>query len=402
VPTSEPVTITFACADVDEAYYQQKIAEFNEQYPDITVELRPYEIEAEGDVTADDADVLMAWEDILSALYTQGDLFDLQAMIETEQSLDLEDFYPGALALFSGQGTTWAIPAGLDVDVMYYNQDLFDQYGVAYPENGWTPDDFLNTAIALRDPAAGVYGYSTLGSTAEPDYGDALFFANQRGGYIFDDPREPTRTTFDAPPVIEALDWYARLYLEYDVAPTPEEARHLFQGWPSQYAFYRGVYLNKVAMWALPFSERGGTYWEGNQWLMHWGTVAMPQGAQSATFPWGDGYAISAQSPHPEACWRWIVFLSQEIPYQLIPARKSLLESAEYEELAGGDLAAVARASIERADLTRANPGTLARFNDVDTGGLWGEAVNSVVSGESTPQEALDLAQREAETQMGQ
>lgn len=403
MPTPEPVTITFASVTGDEAYYRQKIVEFHEQYPDISVELRSYEIEAASDVAADDADVLITWEDTLAALYAQGDLFDLQAMIETEPSLDLEDFHPGALPLFSGQGATWAIPAGLDVDVMYYNQDLFDQYGVPYPEIGWTLDDFLNTAIALRDPAAGVYGYSTTGNNPNPGYGDALFVVNQHGGYILDDPREPTRATFDDPLVIMGLEWYASLYLEYDVAPTPEEARSLFRGWPSQYAFYRGIYLGKVGMWSLPFSEQGGSYWgAGNQWQMRWGMVTLPEGRQSVTYPWGEGYAISARASHPEACWQWIVFLSQDAPYRLIPARKSLLESAEYEELVGEDLTAVAQTSIERADLSRTDPGAFARFDDADIGGLWGEAVNSVVTGEYTPQEALDSAQREAEARLEQ
>jgi len=41
----------------------------------------------------------------------------------------------------------WAIPAGVDMLVMFYNQDLFDQYDVPYPEVGWTWGDFLDTAL---------------------------------------------------------------------------------------------------------------------------------------------------------------------------------------------------------------------------------------------------------------
>ena len=66
------------------------------------------------------------------------------------------------LAVYAVEGKTWAIPSGMNPLVVYYNQDLFDQYGVPYPENGWTWDDFLSVALAIRDPEAGVFGYANL------------------------------------------------------------------------------------------------------------------------------------------------------------------------------------------------------------------------------------------------
>jgi ABC-type glycerol-3-phosphate transport system substrate-binding protein len=396
--TGESATITFACNQSDEAYYEEMVQKFNEQYPHITVELHPYQRDSEGQVTADDADVLISRERFLRNLYTQGDLMDLQPLIEGDQSLDLADFHPGAMALLSDQGSTWAIPAGLDMSVMYYNQNLFDQYKVPYPEIEWTLDDFLDAAVTLRDPDTRIYGYTPMGNAVNPAYGDASLFILQQGGQLFDDLLEPTRPTFDDPLVVEALEWYARLYHEYDVALTPEEARKHTGDWPNRYAFHSNVYSGKIGMWILPFSERGGSYWPV-EWVMQWGMVPLPQGSQSVTLLVAEGYAISSKTPHLEACQQWIAFLSKEMPYRLIPARQSLLESTEYEQLVGSDFAAVVRASMANVRPNRVIRGMSDELDGfID---LFREAVNNIVSDDWPPQEAMDWAQGEARTRIG-
>ena len=92
-----------------------------------------------------------------------GSIIPLDPFTEQNSAVDMDDFYPEALELFTDEGKVWAIPAGLDTLVMYYNQDLFDQYNVPYPEIGWTWDDFLQTSLSLRDPNAGVFGYAATG-----------------------------------------------------------------------------------------------------------------------------------------------------------------------------------------------------------------------------------------------
>ena len=64
--------------------------------------------------------------------------------------------------------------------------------------------------MSLRDPGADVFGYGPL-----LDLFDPLTFIYQRGGRIFDDLENPTRTTFDDPLTIDALDWYSRLFFDY-------------------------------------------------------------------------------------------------------------------------------------------------------------------------------------------
>jgi len=59
------------------------------------------------------------------------------------------------------EGQLWGIPAGVDLWVMYYNKDLFDRYGIPYPEPKWTWDDFVDTILSVRHVGEGIFGCLT-------------------------------------------------------------------------------------------------------------------------------------------------------------------------------------------------------------------------------------------------
>jgi len=126
---------------------------------------------------------------------------------------------------------------------------------------------------------------------------------------------------------------------------------------------------------------------------MRWGMVPLPRDAQSATLTSIEGYFVSSQAQHPDASWQWISFLSQQTPYRLMPTRKSLAESAAYEQRVGSDVAAVARASVESAMVPSPR---LVEFGEV-WGMIFWRALDAIVSGRSTPAEAMISAQQEVE-----
>ena len=384
-PTPEPATITFAHADFDTEYYQKLLQEFNESYSHITVELRPKQWDMLGGLDVGDEDVFVTSQFALSWLREQENVLDLTTFIEQDKSFDPSDFYPGTMELYTSEGRTWALPAGVDIMVMFYNQDLFDQYDVPYPEIGWTWDAFLNIATGLRDPDADVFSYAPNNAMFDP-----LAFIYQHGGRIFDDLQNPTRTTFDDPLTIEALEWYAKLIHEYDVAPTPEQARRAFGAGGN---IQNGVYLGKVGLWTGMLSERGGRgqLWPA-EWNMRWGVAPLPRDEQPATLTMVEGIFISSQTQHADACWQWIAFLSKQNPSRLTPARKSLAESTTYEQRVGGDVAAVARASMENALLLSPR---LAEFEQALM--VFGQAFDAIINERSTPQEAMIWAQEHSQ-----
>ncbi len=380
-PTPEPVTISFAHADYDTAYLQRLLEEFNERYPYITVELRPKRYDMLGGIGAGDADAFVTSQFALSWLSEQGSILDLTPFLEQDGTFDREDFYPGTLGLYIRGGRTWAIPASTDLMVMYYNQDLLDQYGAPYPEIGWDWDDFLTTATLVRDPEADTFGYIT-GVEAF----DALTFIYQHGGRIFDDLENPSRTTFDDPLTIEALQWYADLYYQHDVAPTQEQVRQSFtRGNPRV-----GVWLGRVGMWSGMLSERGGQTWP-TEWDMRWGVAPLPRDQQPMTLTLVEGYFISAQTDQPDACWQWISFLSKQMPQRQAPVRRSLAESAEYEEQVGREIATVVQASMDNVLLLSPD---LANYEEaLET---FTQAFTTVMDGTSTAEEAMTRAQQQS------
>ena len=394
MPTPEPVTIVFAHSGSDAEYYEALAQGFHERYPHLTVEMRPRRSFQQFQQTNPDADVFVSSSFALSELREEGDVLSLDPFIEQDASFDLSDFYPGTVEAFTSEGRVWAIPAGVDMLVMFYNQDLFDQYDVPYPEVGWRWGDFLDTALALRDPEASVFGYAPTDRIY-----DAVSFIYQHGGRMFDDLQNPTRPTFDDPLTIEALEWYAGLIHEHNVVPTQEQLYDEDLGGAGSAVV--GVYLNKIGLWTGWLSERGGgrrggDTWPGD-WKMRWGMAPLPRDAQSATLMSIEGYFVSSQAQHPDACWQWISFLSKQTSRLLTPARKSLVESAAYEQQVGSGVAAVARASMESAMMPSPR---LVEFG----GGVWElfwRALDEIVSGRSTPEEAMTRAQQEAERILG-
>lgn len=378
-PTPEPVTVRFACPNTETERYRQLADAFNQAYPWITVEIVSRDYNMFSGMDPGGVDVFVSTQFALNWLREGDRVFNLTPFVEQDTSFHPEDFFPGTLNLYTADGKIWGVPASIDVLVMYYNRELFDRYGVPYPVAGWTWEDFLAKAAALRDETAGVYGY-----VANFERFDPIVFIYQHGGRIFDDLQNPTRTTFDDPLTIEALEWYLGLLDFYNVAPTPPQVRGEFGG-----RIERGILAGKVGMWTGMLGERGGRSWP-TKWEMQWGVVPLPRDQRAATLTLINGYFIAAKTPYPDASWKWVVFLSQQLPGSMIPPRRSLLESVAFSNQVGADVAQVARDSMEGALLLSPD---LAEFEGALE--VFGKAVEQILAGAATPEEAMRWAQRQ-------
>jgi multiple sugar transport system substrate-binding protein len=379
-PTPEPVVITFAFPpfDANRETYEALAEAFSERYPHITVELQQWAY-WQG-FNAAEVDVVTVFRDLVWLLRDQESIVALDAFIQQDESFDLSDLHPSVAAHFVVEQERWAIPVGMDVIVMYYNRDLFDQYGVPYPELDWTWDDFFERAIALRDPGAGVYGYAPMDEGPGANLG-VVPFIYQHGGRIVDDLTDPADVTFNDPLTVEALDWYATLVHDYDAVLTPQRSYSEFAVDDPTVAIVTG----KLGMWSDSFS--GTREVKEN---VHWEMVPLPRDEQSFTMASILGYAISAETANPDASWKWVTFLSEQVHPGLIPVRRSILESEAYEQRVGGDVVDVALASLEEAEL--------ASYWTLFTGfqsemRVFDRAIDQILGGEATPQEAMDWAQ---------
>lgn len=85
-----------------------------------------------------------------------GGFVDLKPFIEKDTEVSLDAWQPGAISSFTIDGKLYALPSGSNYpDMVWYNADLLDKAGLAYPTPKWTSDDFLTYATKLTKRDAG-------------------------------------------------------------------------------------------------------------------------------------------------------------------------------------------------------------------------------------------------------
>lgn len=165
--------------------------------------------------------------------------------------IDMRDFYPAVLAMFARGDAVYAFPKGFSPLVYYYNRALFDEAHVPYPTDGWTWQDFRNTAKRLtRD---------TDGDGTPDQWGTAVdrrFFAWQAmiwsgGGDILQADGRRATGALDSPTTVASLDFLTGLVLRDSVAPRPNAFRAVSGN--ETRLFYSGkVALLPSGHWLLP------------------------------------------------------------------------------------------------------------------------------------------------------
>ncbi len=352
VPPEDQMVITFAYPEYltafNEANYKRLADAFNAENPDLRVELRvmsTQELMETGsyylDLVFDEelgVDVLLSRS--FGMLLGHAQVLDLGPLVAPHPEFDLDDFYPLALNMLKKDGGLWGLPSELDLAMIYYNKDLFDQAGVPYPGVGWTLDDFLDTVVALRQRLP----QQEIAFAGQVD--EAVPFIYAHGGAI----RKDGDYALTGPPAVEAVRWFADLALVYGVMPLPkhlelyepepEEGRSVVisssgegevaeaqQRW-GMIGAKAGVAAQEgdAALWSGMLSERQGS--GGWNWDFEWGIVPWPRDQEEIVVSQAFAYFVSANTPHPEAALRWIDFLTRQPP-QLkgIPARRSVAGS---------------------------------------------------------------------------
>ncbi len=375
----EPVTISFAFPMEDRDYYQAAVEQFNKDHPKITIEMESSSGDVLGGINPGEADTFVTSQFAQLWLREQNMVLNLSSLADQDNDFDVDDFYRGIPELFTDRGKLWGIPAGMDVMVMYYNRELFERYGVPLPEAGWTWNDFLQAATMLRDPAADVFGYTTV----NPVF-DAMAFIYQHGGRLFDDLQDPTKVTFDDPAAIEGLQWYIDLTFSHNVAPNPSQTRASFGMSEMELAY---IANGLSGMWTGMLSEANNEYIDD----LETGIAPLPKDEKAATLTLAQGYFISAATESPDACWTWLTFLSNRVPPRLVPVRKSLLESKQYKREAEGDYGLIVEQALENAILLSPE---LARFEK--SVAIFSRAVESIMREEAPASAALKVAQQVA------
>ncbi len=244
-------------------------------------------------------------------------------------------------------------------------------------------DDFLAHAVALTQGtgAEKQYGFLPLNG----DAGDLPVLVALQGAALWD---EKGRPRFDAPDVVAAVRWYTNLALKHGVMPAfPQDLPDHDPA--AQEVRNALVRAGRVAMWTDFTGLDRSDVWPTDAQV---GMAPLPVGAAGVTEFLYEGLFIAADTPHPQACWEWLKFVSaQAEPVRGLPARRSLLDSTAFAGQVGREAVATYRTLLDYADLRR--PATLEASGQL----RWlYQAVADILTG-VRPEVALAEAQRQAE-----
>ncbi|HOW91019.1 MAG TPA: sugar ABC transporter substrate-binding protein [Anaerolineaceae bacterium] len=268
------------------------------------------------DVFAMDAPLFLDWQ-------SRGALMNLQPYIDKNPGF-LDGFYPQTLTAYKTPDGYYGLPRDFQSIVLFYNKDMFDAAGLAYPTADWTYDDLLTAAKALTldkdgDGKIDQFGLWTDTWDMELFWSEAIW---AYGGEIISE--DHTKTLIGEGGARDAWDYIDSLY-KAGVMPSPTTAGEygddLFQSNMSA--------MTTIGHWAVPGYVQAG---------LNFDVVPMPTGpVGKATSVNSAGFVVSKDSKNPDAAFEFIKFALGEAGQKrlaelgfAIPVLKSVAESDSY------------------------------------------------------------------------
>ncbi|NNJ10372.1 sugar ABC transporter substrate-binding protein [Chloroflexales bacterium ZM16-3] len=311
--------------------HNEIIARFEAENPDIQVQLEPvgsgdyYQIIRDQIASGNPSDLLQIGDDAVPSFVESGAFLPLDGLIAgAEFPLDTSIYLPGVLDPGKWAGKQYLLPKDYTPLAVYYNKKIFDRFGVAYPQDGWTWEEFLATAQALTKDTNGdgqtdIWGAQLPGSWA-PNF---EYWSASAGGQLVSADGLGFIGYMDSPQNTEALQFYSDLYHMYHIAPITESLNP-FDPNNNQFASGAAAML-LFGRWPLAKLRTNPD--------IELGVVGLPTDRRRANILLWGGFGISALSQHQDAAWRFLRFYAGEPGAQVwkdwaLPTVRSVAEAA--------------------------------------------------------------------------
>lgn len=279
--------------------YYEIIDEFEAENPDIKVEL----ISAPWSSYFDKIQTMMAANDAPDVMFlhtipswaAKDVLEDLSQFIH-DSNFPIEAYNQDLLSTFSYQGKIYGFPRDNDTSVLFYNKDLFDEAGVAYPDYSWNWDKLLDASQKLtkRDEGGRTIQYALV---LERNKWQLWVYMND--GQLVDDLDHPTKCLLNERKAVEAIQFLRDLVLEYKVIPSPAGLAQLGS---SAELFTTG----RVAMVISNAAQIASFLTNEN---LRFGIAPLPYRISRANTLGGAGFVMYSKSEHKEEAWKFMEFL---------------------------------------------------------------------------------------------
>lgn len=232
----------------------------------------------------------------------------------------LDDFVKSTLDVFTINGNLYELPTDCNDAVMHINKKMFEDAGIEIPYDGWTWDEFKETAKKLTtgEGDSKVYGYATALSPAWL----AGWFMSNGSDYITPDWND---SNLSDPKAIETVNFLNSLINEDKVMPTPEATLD-----PTSLFAAGRVAMIGTGIWPFPSYKANG--------FSDVDIVPFPTNSPDAKVGFGvGGVGIYSKTEHPEAAYELLKELvSTESGKEkcasgtCVPVRYSLSEDEGY------------------------------------------------------------------------
>jgi multiple sugar transport system substrate-binding protein len=312
--SADAVTLHFTYwgTEVEKEAVAQTVRAFEAAHPNIHVEAQhipnaEYIATVSGMFASDTPPDIGYLFETHAALWASGgrvlDLTDL-VMTDPELSSRLPETY-----YYYAPGKTIGTSTAAETVVMFYNRDLFDQAGLAYPpaepEAAWTWDEFVAAAKRLTtdvnglhpdDPGFDVNQIKTYGVSFAKWWAGYYPFIYSNGGEIVNS--DGTRLLLDSTEAVQAMQRLADLMWVYHVAPTPSQDLRL----PAVEALMQTGQAAMVidGQWKLlDYSSTPG---------LNYGIAVLPNMKTPKTLILGSPTVVFAGTPHLEAAIEFYKF----------------------------------------------------------------------------------------------
>jgi multiple sugar transport system substrate-binding protein len=390
--TGRPVTLEVWLTDWEQStqqlFNEQLVPAFEAANPDVAVNVQylDWRVFTEKLIAAHAGgvlpDVFQAGAEYVAPLATRGMALDIDDRIGTWGERD--DFYDSAWKTVTYQGKTYGVPVLSAPQTLMYRKDMLAEAGVNAAPSNW--DDLVQ--VAARATRRDGDKFAVSGFNARPIWQQYMWFLFQNGGDVF---TTDGQVVVNSPEAVEALEYFSRLFNQERVASKSTIA--------APTANVGAMAANLVAMQL------------GNQLTVRDFRLNNPSQAtnlvvaepvsrkQQVTTNWTDWLAISKQSKHADAAWKFVSFVADRdnlLKYNetmyFIPPRKSL-RTMGY--MADPQLQQFVSIMDRFGRAINTNPAALEVYQTIMQ-----NAVDDAVYQKKSPKQALDDAARNIQRAM--
>jgi len=305
-----------------------------------------------------------------------GEFATTGALAEVPETIDQGAFFESAKETGVVDGKTFGVPWYVETRVLYYRTDIAEKAGITEAPQNW--DELKAMARAMKEKGGAKYGISL----SPNNWQELMPFVWQNGGEIL----SGEEFTFDAPEVVEAIEYYQSFFKDGLTSPSVPEGFDVTQG------FVAGTHpMFFSGPWHISLiKDQGGAKLEGK-----WAIAKMPEKESRTSFVGGSDLVVFESSENKDAAWKFVDFLVQPQVQQKWYATVSALPSVE-SAWDQGKLSTDKQLSLFGEQLREAKtPPTIPKWEQIAADAINTE-MEKAMTGDASPEQAAKAMQEKA------